>query len=60
MSAVEIPGKPPRWGNESANFYQASFTKRPGSASPQKSYRCYGSYYCNPGHYHVGTKAINQ
>ena len=60
MASVEIPGKPNRWGNESTNFYQGSFMKRPGSASPLKLYRCYGSFYTNSGNLHVGTKVFNQ
>lgn len=59
MAALEIPGQPKRWGNESTNFYQASYTLSPGVASRDKFYRCSGSQYANSGHYHVGTKSLN-
>ena len=59
MAALEIPGQPKRWGNESTNFYQASYTFSPGVASRDKMYRCFGSQYANSGHYHLGTKAVN-
>ena len=59
MAALEIPGQPKRWGNESTNFYQASYTLSPGVASRDKVYRCYGSQYANSGHYHLGAKALN-
>ena len=60
MAATVVPGQPQRWGNESTNFYQSSFTSTPGVPSRQKVYRCTGHQYTNSGHYHIGTKAINQ
>ena len=60
MAAVVIPGQSRRWGNESTNFYQASTMPDPGVPSRQKEYRCTGHQYTNSGHYHVGTKAVNQ
>ena len=59
MAALEIPGQPKRWGNESTNFYQASYTLSPGIASRDKVNWCPGSQYANSGHYHLGTKALN-
>lgn len=59
MATTIIPGQPQRWGNESTNFYQASYTSTPGVASRQKVYRCSDSQYANSGNFHNGTKAIN-